>query len=136
MSSEEVLASIRVVMADQYTEPNHGKKSCEFLQSKNASTSCFEQLSTFVVDKSPDICTDDDPNDSNDSHLQKYNRKNLYFCSSSVDVPGLYRIRVQFRAELRSSALQGQFFGHRERRDDVQGDVRGPVRKSKAFVRL
>lgn len=60
MSADDILAYIRAIVADQYNAPNHDVESCKFLQSKNATTSCFLQLAAFVVNKSEDVCFEEE----------------------------------------------------------------------------
>ncbi|KAB0791238.1 hypothetical protein PPYR_03038 [Photinus pyralis] len=63
MGSIEILATIRMVLSNQYNSPHYGRESCAFLQDKNSSTTCFEQLAAFVLMKDEEVCFDDDIGD-------------------------------------------------------------------------
>ncbi|KAF5285471.1 hypothetical protein FQA39_LY16645 [Lamprigera yunnana] len=60
MSNYDILATVRTVLSDQYNKPKHGVESCKFLQSKNSTTTCFRQLSAFVLSIAGEVCFDDD----------------------------------------------------------------------------
>ncbi|KAF2882014.1 hypothetical protein ILUMI_24162 [Ignelater luminosus] len=87
MTADDILAYIRAVVSDQYNTPKHDVESCKFLQSKNATTSCFQQLAAFVVNKSEDVCFEDEESNDLNWKYQTCTEFGFSFTTTSLNQP-------------------------------------------------
>ncbi|KAF5300719.1 hypothetical protein FQR65_LT09115 [Abscondita terminalis] len=87
MSGQEIMATIRMVLANQYSKSGYAVESCDFLQSKNASTTPFQQLAAFVREKSEEVCFDDDVDDVIAWSYQTCTQFGFSFTTSSYKQP-------------------------------------------------
>lgn len=87
MSGPEILATMRMVLSNQYSKPNHGVESCRFLQGKNSSTTPFQQLAAFILQQAGNVCFDEDLDDLMAWSYQTCSQFGFSFTTTSYNQP-------------------------------------------------